>query len=387
MKDIIILGATGSIGSQTLDVIRNNPAEYNVLALSLGHDLDSNRKIIDEFKPSFLCARTKEDMDILQKEYPNLSFTYGDYGLIETATYAETKKDVLLVVALVGSIGLKPTVEAIKIKRNIALANKETLVMAGEIVMQLAKENQVSIFPIDSEHSAIYQVLVGEDKENIKRLIITASGGSFRNLSREELKNVTVSDALKHPNWKMGAKITIDSSTMMNKGFEVIEAFHLFQIPYDKIDTVLHPESIVHSMVEFKDSSIKAQLGNSDMRIPILYALSYPKRIQYDNGLNLIGQSLHFSELSTKRYPCLQMAIDCLKKGNIFPTVLNASNEAAVKLFLDGKISYLQIEEIIAAAIEETDFVSELSLDVILETNEKVQEKIIKKYGGNSICS
>lgn len=387
MKDIIILGATGSIGSQTLDVIRNNPTEYNVLALSLGRDLDANRKIIDEFKPLFLCARTKEDMDILQKEYPNLSFTYGDYGLIKTATYAETKKDVLLVVALVGSIGLKPTVEAIKIKRNIALANKETLVMAGEIVMQLAKENQVTIFPIDSEHSAIYQVLVGEDKENVKRLIITASGGSFRNLSREELKNVTVKDALKHPNWKMGAKITIDSSTMMNKGFEVIEAFHLFQIPYDKIDTVLHPESIVHSMVEFKDSSIKAQLGNSDMRIPILYALSYPKRIQYDNGLNLIGKSLHFSELSTKRYPCLKMAIDCLKKGNIFPTVLNASNEAAVKLFLDGKISYLQIEEIIASAIEETDFVPKLSLDVILETNEKVQEKIIKKYGGNSLCS
>ena len=338
MKKIILLGANGSIGTQTLDVIKDK--EFKVVGMSVGHDLELAKKNIAEFNPEIVCTRTFNDMLELQKEF-NMKIVYGDEGLIEVATYMPNE-EILLVVALVGSIGLVPTVKAIEIGRNIALANKETLVMAGDIVMDLAKKHHVTIFPIDSEHSAIYQSLVGENKEDIKRLIITASGGSFRNLSREELLNVTLSDALKHPNWQMGAKITIDSSTIMNKGFEVIEAHHLFDIPYEKIDTILHPESIIHSMVEFKDSSIKAQMGVSDMRIPILYALTYPNRVVYDNNLSLINRNLTFKELSFERFPCLKMAYEAGMKGNIYPTVLNASNEAAVQLFQQGKISYFQ---------------------------------------------
>ena len=378
MKKIILLGANGSIGTQTLDVIKDK--EFKVVGMSVGHDLELAKKNIAEFNPEIVCTRTFNDMLQLQKEF-NMKIVYGDEGLIEVATYMPNE-EILLVVALVGSIGLAPTVKAIEIGRNIALANKETLVMAGDIVMDLAKKHHVTIFPIDSEHSAIYQSLVGENKEDIKRLIITASGGSFRNLSREELLNVTLSDALKHPNWQMGAKITIDSSTMMNKGFEVIEAHHLFDIPYEKIDTILHPESIIHSMVEFKDSSIKAQMGVSDMRIPILYALTYPSRVVYDNNLSLINRNLTFKELSFERFPCLKMAYEAGMKGNIYPTVLNASNEAAVNLFQQGKISYLAIEKIIVEALANTKEVEELSLDIILKVNKEVQEEILIKYGG-----
>ena len=378
MKKIILLGANGSIGTQTLDVIKDK--EFKVVGMSVGHDLELAKKNIAEFNPEIVCTRTFNDMLELQKEF-NMKIVYGDEGLIEVATYMPNE-EILLVVALVGSIGLVPTVKAIEIGRNIALANKETLVMAGDIVLDLAKKHHATIFPIDSEHSAIYQSLVGENKEDIKRLIITASGGSFRDLSREELLNVTLSDALKHPNWQMGAKITIDSSTMMNKGFEVIEAHHLFDIPYEKIDTILHPESIIHSMVEFKDSSIKAQMGVSDMRIPILYALTYPNRVVYDNNLSLINRNLTFKELSFERFPCLKMAYEAGMKGNIYPTVLNASNEAAVQLFQQGKISYLAIEKIIAEALANTKEVEELSLDIILKVNKEVQEEILIKYGG-----
>lgn len=378
MKKIILLGANGSIGTQTLDVIKDK--EFKVVGMSVGHDLELAKKNIAEFNPEIVCTRTFNDMLELQKEF-NMKIVYGDEGLIQVATYMPNE-EILLVVALVGSIGLVPTVKAIEIGRNIALANKETLVMAGDIVLDLAKKHHATIFPIDSEHSAIYQSLVGENKEDIKRLIITASGGSFRDLSREELLNVTLSDALKHPNWQMGAKITIDSSTMMNKGFEVIEAHHLFDIPYEKIDTILHPESIIHSMVEFKDSSIKAQMGVSDMRIPILYALTYPNRVVYDNNLSLINRNLTFKELSFERFPCLKMAYEAGMKGNIYPTVLNASNEAAVQLFQQGKISYLAIEKIIAEALANTKEVEELSLDIILKVNKEVQEEILIKYGG-----
>lgn len=378
MKKIILLGANGSIGTQTLDVIKDK--EFKVVGMSVGHDLELAKKNIAEFNPEIVCTRTFNDMLQLQKEF-NMKIVYGDEGLIQVATYMPNE-EILLVVALVGSIGLVPTVKAIEIGRNIALANKETLVMAGDIVMDLAKKHHVTIFPIDSEHSAIYQSLVGENKEDVKRLMITASGGSFRDLSREELLNVTLSDALKHPNWQMGAKITIDSSTMMNKGFEVIEAHHLFDIPYEKIDTILHPESIIHSMVEFKDSSIKAQMGVSDMRIPILYALTYPSRVVYDNNLSLINRNLTFKELSFERFPCLKMAYEAGMKGNIYPTVLNASNEAAVNLFQQGKISYLAIEKIIVEALANTKEVEELSLDIILKVNKEVQEEILIKYGG-----
>ena len=386
MKEIIILGASGSIGRQTLDVIRNNKDKYKVKGLSLGRDLKLACEILNEFKVEFAVMRSKEAKDEMEKLFPNIAFSYGEEGLIQLATYDKENKNILLVVAVVGSSGLKPTVEAIKIGRNIALANKETLVTAGEIVMDLAKKNNVTVFPIDSEHSAIYQSIVGERHEDIKNLIITASGGSFRDYSRESLVNVTKEDALKHPNWNMGAKITIDSSTMMNKGFEVIEAHHLFDIPYENIKTLLHKESIVHSLVEFKDSSIKAQLGVSDMRIPILYALSYPERLEYNNELNLINKNLSFSELSSKRFPCLHMAIEAGKKGNIFPTVLNAANEASVALFLNDKIAYLDIEKIIEKELSLCSPIDNLSLEDILRVDKEIKEKIFKEYGGCELC-
>lgn len=380
MKDLILLGASGSIGTQTLDIVREFNDKFQVLGLSVGSDLEKAKKIIEEFKPKMVVTKTLEDLNELKSLFKDIDFDYGDNGLINLATFEKENLNVTLVVALVGTVGLLPTIEAIKVKRNIALANKETLVIAGEIVMNLARENNVTIFPIDSEHSAIYQGLVGENHNDIKKLIITASGGSLREYSREALAKVTKEEALAHPNWKMGAKITIDSATMMNKGFEVIEAHHLFNIGYDKIETIIHKESIIHSIVEFNDSQMKAQMANSDMRMPILYALSYPQRLEYKNELNLVGKNLTFEQMDFDRFPCLKMAYEAAIKGNIYPTVLNASNDCAVRLFLEDKISFLMIEEIIKEALSEATSVSELSLEVILETEKNVREKIIKKY-------
>ena len=380
MKELILLGASGSIGTQTLDIVREFNDKFRVLGLSVGSDLEKAKKIIEEFKPKMVVTKTLEDLNELKSLFKDIDFDYGDSGLTNLATFEKENLNVTLVVALVGTVGLLPTIEAIKIKRNIALANKETLVIAGEIVMNLARENNVTIFPIDSEHSAIYQGLVGENHNDIKKLIITASGGSLREYSREALAQVTKEEALAHPNWKMGAKITIDSATMMNKGFEVIEAHHLFNIGYDKIETIIHKESIIHSIVEFNDSQMKAQMANSDMRMPILYALSYPQRLEYKNELNLVGKNLTFEQMDFDRFPCLKMAYEAAIKGNIYPTVLNASNDCAVRLFLEDKISFLMIEEIIKEALSEATSVSELSLEVILETEKNVREKIIKKY-------
>ncbi len=380
MKQLIILGASGSIGTQTLDIVREFNDKFNVVGLSVGSDLEKAKRIIEEFKPEVVVTRSEEDLKYLSSYFDTVIFDYGDSGLVRLATYKK-EFNITLVVALVGSVGLLPTIEAIKVGRNIALANKETLVIAGEIVMRLAKENNVTIFPIDSEHSAIYQALVGEKNRDIKRLIITASGGALREYSREELTQITKEKALSHPNWKMGAKITIDSATMMNKGFEVIEAHYLFGVGYDKIETIIHKESIIHSIVEFSDSQMKAQMANSDMRMPILYALSYPERYKYQNELYLVGKKLTFLEMDFDRYPCLKMAYAAARKGNIFPTVLNASNDCAVKLFLEDKISFLMIEEIIKEALDEASSVEFLTLEAILETEKNVQEKILKKYG------
>ena len=379
MKELILLGASGSIGTQTLDIVREFNDKFQVLGLSVGSDLEKAKKIIEEFKPKMVVTKTLEDLNELKNLFKDVDFDYGDSGLINLATFEKENLNVTWVVALVGTVGLLPTIEAIKVKRNIALANKETLVIAGEIVMNLARENNVTIFPIDSEHSAIYQGLVGENHNDIKKLIITASGGSLREYSREALAKVTKEEALAHPNWKMGAKITIDSATMMNKGFEVIEAHHLFNVGYDKIETIIHKESIIHSIVEFNDSQMKAQMANSDMRMPILYALSYPQRLEYQNELNLVGKNLTFEQMDFDRFPCLKMAYEAAIKGNIYPTVLNASNDCAVRLFLEDKISFLMIEEIIKEALSEATSVSELSLEVILETEKNVREKIIKK--------
>jgi len=379
--NLIILGVTGSIGTQTLDIVRNNPRDFKVLAVTGNSNIKKMTEIIEEFNPSFVSMGTKKMVDDLSKLYPNIEYGFGVDGLVEASIYP-SKKDVLVINSVVGSVGLIPTVKAIKASRNIALANKETLVIGGEIIKPLLKEFNVSLIPIDSEHSAIMQCLNGESSSQIDKLIITASGGSFRDKKRSELNNVTVSDALSHPNWSMGAKITIDSATMMNKGLEVIEAHYLFDVSYEKIDTIMHKESIIHSMVMFKDSSIIAHLGSPDMRIPINYALYYPKRTPFAGeklDFKKLG-SLNFEELSYDRYPLLKMAIDAGKEKGLKPTILNAANEAAVSLFLNGKITFLEIEEIVRHCLY--NFENDLNIDLnkVLEKDLQVKDYVLKKY-------
>ncbi|MDE5051529.1 1-deoxy-D-xylulose-5-phosphate reductoisomerase [Niallia taxi] len=374
MKHISLLGATGSVGTQTLDVIREHPESFKLVAFSSGKNLELTRKIIAEFKPSLVSVYEKKDCDTLKVEFPNTKIMFGQEGLVEVAVFDKAE---VLVNAVLGSVGLYPTLQAIEARKTIAIANKETLVTAGHLVMEAAKKNNVSILPVDSEHSAIYQCLQGEREKNIDRLIITASGGSFRDLSRDDLKHVTVEDALKHPNWSMGAKITIDSATMMNKGLEVIEAFWLFGLPYDKIDVLLHKESIIHSMVEFHDSSVIAQLGTPDMKVPIQYALTYPDRLplQSSERLNLakIGK-LHFQEMDLERFRCLHFAIEAGKAGGTLPTVLNAANEVAVSRFLKGEISFLQIEELIESALNNHRSITNPSLAIIQEVDQETRK-------------
>ena len=378
MKDVYIVGAQGSIGTQALDVIREYNNEFKIVGLSLGRDLKRAKEIIEEFKPEIICLREKKNIELSY----NPIIVYGDEGLLEIARFKKNNNS-LFINALVGISGLLPTVEAIKNKKDIALANKETLVVAGDIINSLVKEYNVSLLPIDSEHSAILECLVGENKKDVKRLIITASGGSFRDRNRDELKDVTKEMALNHPNWKMGSKITIDSATMMNKGFEVIEAHHLFGFPYDKIDTILHKESIVHSMVEYEDGVIKAAIGSADMHTPIAYALRYPKHEKINNKpLDLIGLNLHFEKLDMERFPCLKYAYDAANKGGVYPAVLNASNEAAVKLFLNDKIKFLDIEKIIYDEINNDKYKSyEYSLDNILKISNEIILNITERYG------
>lgn len=382
MKHIYLLGATGSIGSQTLDIIRQNPDAFKVRTLSANHRLNELKPLIEEFHPRYVSVGTKEDQSALQAIYPLLAIGFGPEGLIGAATYDAFDKDSLLVNALVGIAGLVPTVEAIKIGRDVALANKETLVVAGDIINDLLKTHQVRLYPIDSEHSAIWQCLQGENLEKVQKLIITASGGSFRDLSRNQLTDVTVEDALRHPNWSMGPKITIDSATMMNKGFEVIEAHHLFHIAPDKIETILHRESIVHSMVEFIDHSTVAQLSSHDMRLPISYALFYPNRM--DNPVESINLSklgiLTFEAIDFKRYPCLSFAYQALKTGGNAPAVLNAANEAAVALFLNRKITFLQIESIIEEALQNTQIFQNPTLEQLILTDQAVKNDIFQRY-------
>lgn len=376
MKTISLMGATGSIGTQTLDIIREHPEEFSLKAMSVGKNVVLTRKIIEEFQPELVSVQNYIDYNTLKEEYPHIKFIYGEEGIMETATY---EKADILVNAVLGSIGLNPTLKAIEAGKTIAIANKETLVTAGHLVMEAASKHNVAILPVDSEHSAIFQSLQGEKDKNIERLILTASGGSFRDRTRSELENVTVEEALNHPNWSMGAKITIDSATMMNKGLEVIEAHWLFDLPYEKIDVLLHKESIIHSMVEFHDSSIKAQLGTPDMRVPIQYALTYPDRLPLATGKRLdlakIGQ-LHFQEMDFKRFRCLQFAYEAGKIGGTMPTVLNAANETAVAAFLQGKIRFLQIEDLVEKALNHHQTVEFPSLDLIQEIDKETRKYV-----------
>jgi 1-deoxy-D-xylulose-5-phosphate reductoisomerase len=330
MKHISILGSTGSIGTQTLDVISHYPELYKVEGLAGGRNLALLLEQIKQFRPSKVSVASKSLADELRPHVSKeTTVLYGDEGLLEVA--AGTDAD-YVVTALVGSQGLRPTLAAIDAGKDIGLANKETLVSAGHLVTELVKKRGVKLFPIDSEHSAIFQCLNGESLKDINKITLTASGGSFRDRTREQLQDVTVEQALQHPNWSMGAKITIDSATMVNKGLEVIEAHWLFGMAYSQIEVLIHPESIIHSFVEFTDNSIIAQLGNPDMRVPIQYALTYPERLKTPTKpLNLaqIGQ-LHFSEMDYVRFPCLQMAFDSGRAGGTAPTVYNAANEVAI---------------------------------------------------------
>ncbi|WP_374717645.1 1-deoxy-D-xylulose-5-phosphate reductoisomerase [Neobacillus sp.] len=377
MKRISLLGASGSIGTQTIDIIREHPSEFQLTAFSVGKNIPYARKIINEFQPELVCVQNQQDYYSLKSEFPHIKCTYGEEGLIETAVY---DKSDILVNAVIGSVGLNPTLQAIECGKTIAIANKETLVTAGHLIIEAAKRNQVALLPVDSEHSAIFQALQGEKEKNIEKIILTASGGSFRDKSRNELENVTVEEALNHPNWSMGAKITIDSATMMNKGLEVIEAHWLFQMPFEKIEVLLHKESIIHSMVEFHDSSIIAQLGTPDMRVPIQYALTYPDRIPLPsaNRLNLasVGK-LHFQEMDFERFRCLQFAYTAGKIGGTMPTVLNAANEAAVAAFLEGKIRFLQIEDLIEKALTAHHVIENPSLQQIQEVDRETRQYVL----------
>jgi 1-deoxy-D-xylulose-5-phosphate reductoisomerase len=376
LKTISLMGATGSIGTQTLDIIREHHEEFKLTALSVGKNIELARKIIIEFQPELVSVQDYHDYNTLKTEFPGVKFTFGEEGLIETAVY---EKSDILVNAVLGSVGLNPTLQAIEKGKIIAIANKETLVTAGHLVVEAAKRNHVPLLPVDSEHSAIFQALQGEKEKNIERLILTASGGSFRDRTREELVNVTVEEALQHPNWSMGAKITIDSATMMNKGLEVIEAHWLFNMPYEKIDVLMHKESIIHSMIEFHDSSIMAQLGTPDMRVPIQFALTYPDRMPLPsaNRLNLaqVGK-LHFQEMDVERFRCLKLAYEAGKIGGTMPTVLNAANEVAVAAFLEGKIHFLQIDDLIEKALSIHQMIDHPSLTTIQEVDKETRQYV-----------
>lgn len=375
MKYLYLLGAAGSIGLQTIDVCLKHPESYQIIGLSLSSHDEKNHDILKSVQPKLACLRSKEKLDFYQKLYPDITFYVGDEGLIQLVTHPVRG---YVLNALSGSAGLHPTIEAIKSYKDILLANKETLVMAGSLIKELVKAYHVKLYPIDSEHSAIWQTLRGEDIKDVKKLIITASGGSFRHLTRSELKDVTLSDALKHPNWDMGAKITIDSATMMNKGLEVIEAHHLFDLPYDQIDTILHDESICHGITVFKDGTMKACLSASDMRLPILYALSYPDRPTYAYPFDLT--SLTFKKMDFERFPLLKLAYEVGIKGGILPTVMNAANEAAVKLFLKGYIRFLEIEDIVIKTVEAYENQLNPTLEEILSVDQMIQTTLFNTY-------
>ncbi|SDN29150.1 1-deoxy-D-xylulose-5-phosphate reductoisomerase [Alkalicoccus daliensis] len=377
MKHIHLLGATGSIGEQTLDVIGKHPEEFKLDSLSFGRNINKALPQINKFQPSLISVQEKETADLLKEKLNyRAEVVWGEEGLLEIAE-AGSEKDIL-VNAVMGSVGLAPTLAAMQAGKDIAIANKETLVTAGHLVTKLQQEKSVSLIPVDSEHSAIFQCLHGSKKE-VKKLILTASGGSFRDKTREELKGVTVQEALNHPNWSMGAKITIDSATMMNKGLEVIEAHWLFDIPYESLDVLLHKESIVHSMVEYIDGSVLAHLGTPDMRVPIQYALTQPSRLAIPGapGLKLweVG-TLHFSKMDYKRYKALQLAIEAGKQGGSLPAVLNAANEQAVAMFLADKIHFLDIEAFVERALHEHVPVSSPELEEIMEIDRKTRSSV-----------
>ena len=384
MKKISILGVTGSIGTQTLDVVRNSD-DIKIIGISANSSTEKMKEIIKEFKPKYVAMMKEECAEELKEFCNENSFEIEVYsgldGLVKISVLDEID---MVVTSVVGMIGLVPTIKAIKAKKDIALANKETLVVAGELVMKAAEENGVKILPVDSEHSAIYQSLRGNDLSTLKKIILTASGGPLRGKKEEELKEITLEEALNHPNWSMGKKITIDSATLMNKGLEVIEAHWLFNCDYDNIQVVVHPQSIIHSMVEYTDGAIIAELGSADMRLPIQYALNYTERKKE------VAKSIDFYEISKltfekpdmDTFKCLKIAYEVGKRAALITTDLNGANEVAVQLFLDRQIKFLEIAEIIEKTLREfkDECKKELNLDNIIALDKKVRNYVINEY-------
>ena len=381
MKNIAILGSTGSIGTQTLEIVKDKD-DLNVVALAAGHNVDLIEKQIREFKPSIAAVWEEKDAQSLRiktADIEGLEICSGMEGLLAVATCDRSE---ILVTAIVGMLGIRPTIAAIEAGKDIALANKETLVTAGSIIMPLAKEKHVSILPVDSEHSAIFQSLQGNSMNKVERILLTASGGPFRGYSKAQLADVKLEDALKHPNWSMGHKITIDSSTMVNKGLEVMEAKWLFDVDMDRITVLVHPQSIVHSAVEYEDGAVIAQLGLPDMKLPIQYALYYPNRLPMPGrklDLFEVG-SLTFEKPDPDTFEGLGLALRALREGGNMPTIFNAANEKAVSLFLNRKISYLEIPEIIGLCMDNIQYKDISGLDDILDSETATYEWISSRW-------
>ncbi len=376
MKRLAILGSTGSIGVNTLDIVRQFPEKFEVVSLSAGMNIQLLKKQILQFRPKLVSVLNKELSETLQRELPNIpvKIVHGVEGLIQVATHPEVD---LVVSAIVGAVGLIPTLSAIKTGKIIALANKESLVMAGKIMMDEVKRNHAQILPVDSEHSAIFQALLGHQKEDVHRLILTASGGPFLNLPLNRLHEVTVKEALNHPHWEMGKKVTIDSASLMNKGLEVIEAHWLFNIPIEKIIVQIHPQSVVHSMVEYIDGSFVAQMGIADMRIPISYALSFPYRLPLNLpplDLSQIG-GLTFSLPDPERFPCLRLAYRSIEIGETMPAILNATNEIAVNAFLEGSLKFTDVPLLLQRVMEEHEVKSAHTIEDILRADQWARER------------
>jgi 1-deoxy-D-xylulose-5-phosphate reductoisomerase len=383
MKKISILGATGSIGTQTLDVIKNDKENFELSAISANSNYKKVINIIDEFNPKLVSMVDLKAYDMVKnyckENNKNTVVLNGVESLVDVATFDDAD---IVVTSVVGMVGLVPTLKAIEKGKDIALANKETLVVGGDIVTKAAELTKVKLLPVDSEHGAIFQCMQGNHLKDISKIILTASGGPFRNKKREDLIDIKPNDALKHPKWQMGRKISIDSATLMNKGLEVIEAHFLFNMNYDNIQVVVHPESVIHSMIEYNDGSIIAQLASTDMRLPIQYAINYPERKKavIDKLDFYTLKSLSFEKPDMETFKCLKLCYEAGKKGGNMTAILNGANEVAVDLFLNNKISFLQIEEIIERCLNKFEYKSTVDLDTILDTDKKVRKYVFDLY-------
>lgn len=374
-KNLVILGSTGSIGEQALDIVREHPDRFRVLAISCNSSWEKLAEQVKEFQPKYALLCNGNSLDTFRKKLNgnDTELLSGSADLIELATLEEA--DIVLN-SLVGFAGFEPTLEALKLGKKVALANKESLVVGGELINSVIKNKRDQLIPVDSEHSAMLQCLVGEPQETIEKLIITASGGPFRTFTKKQMQDITVADALDHPNWSMGAKITVDSATMMNKGLEIIEAHWMFDMPLSKIKAVVHPQSIIHSIVTFTDGSSKAQLGPPTMKVPILYALTYPDRIELD-APRLDWETafdLTFEPVDYDRFPCMRLATEAIEEGGLAPAILNAANEVAVDRFLKEEITYIEIPDVIESCLEQLNNSQTITLDSLKNIDEQARE-------------